>query len=332
MGILMDKNQLYKDLSEKVGLGNSEHLHDVWRLLCTDDEAIVANMLPGTVAEIAEKAGKTPKETENILLSLFKKGAAFRSDRGDGMRYKLAKNIVQFHDASLLWDGATDEFYDAWKKVMDEEFSGFLKSMPDSFQMPSFMRVIPINEAIEARNEVLTFEECEKMLHGSEKIAVVKCPCRLSQKNCDSPVETCIQINMGAEYVIDRGHGRTITMEEALDIIREARDAGLVQMTENRSTGNAICNCCSCCCEMFRLIVHSGKKWILSPSRYQAKVSDDCTACAACIDICPVEAVSVDEKAEINADLCMGCGLCATVCPEDVITLEVVRPEGHIPG
>jgi ferredoxin len=61
-------------------------------------------------------------------------------------------------------------------------------------------------------------------------------------------------------------------------------------------------------------------------------VSDGCSACSACVDICPVEAVSVDEIAEINADLCMGCGLCATVCPEDVITLEVVRPEGHIPG
>ena len=328
----MDNKQLYKDLSEKFGLGNSEHLHDVWRLLCTIDEAWVANMLPGTVAEIAIKAGKTPEETEKILLSLFKKGAAFRSDRGDSMHYKLAKTIVQFRDASLLWEGATEEFYDAWKRLMDEDFSGFLKSMPDSFQLPSFMRVIPINETIEARNEVLTFEECERMLEGSEKIAVVKCPCRLSYKACDAPVEACIQINRGAEYVIDRGHGRTITMEEALGIIREARNAGLVQMTENRSTGNAICNCCSCCCEMFRLMEHSGKKWIVSPSRYQAMVGDGCTACSACIEICPVGAVSVDEKAEINVELCMGCGLCATVCPEDVITLEVVRPEGHIPG
>lgn len=328
----MDKKNLYADLSVKVGLGNSEHLHDVWRLLCADEEAMVANMLPGTVAEIAEKAGKTSEETEKILVSLFKKGVAFRADRGEGMYYKLAKTIVQLHDATLLWEGANEEFFDAWKKVMDEEFSGFLKSMPESFQLPSFMRVIPINETIEARNEVLTFEECEKMLDGSEEIAVVKCPCRLSQKNCDSPVEACIQINRGAEYVIDRGHGRSITIEEALDIIREAREAGLVQMTENRSTGNAICNCCSCCCEMFRLMERSGKKWILSPSRYQAKVSDDCNGCSVCIDICPVEAISVDEKAEINAEICMGCGLCATVCPEDVITLEVMRPEGHIPG
>ena len=328
----MDKNQLYKDLSVKVGLGDSEHLHDVWRLLCTDEEAAVANMLPGTVSEVAEKAGKTPEETENILVSLFKKGVAFRSDRGQGMYYKLAKTIVQLHDATLLWEGANDEFFDAWKKVMDEEFSGFLRSMPESFQLPSFMRVIPINENIEARNEVLTFEECEKMLSGSENIAVVKCPCRLSQKSCDSPVEACIQINRGAEYVIDRGHGRSINMDEALEIIRKSRDAGLVQMTENRSKGNAICNCCSCCCEMFRLVERSGKKWILSPSRYKAKIGDKCNACGDCIDICPVDAVTVNEIAEVDADVCMGCGLCATACPEDVITLEVVRPEGHIPG
>ena len=328
----MEKTQLYKELNVKVGFGNSENLHRVWELLCTDEEARIANMLPGTVAEVAEKAGKSPEETEAVLVSLFKKGAAFRTDRGDGMRYKLAKNIVQFHDACLLWDGATEEFYDAWKKVMDEDFSGFLRSMPDTFQMPSFMRVIPINETIEARNEVLTYEECEKMLEGSEKIAVVKCPCRLSQKNCDGPVEACIQINRGAEYVIDRGHGRTITMDEALDIIRVSREAGLVQMTENRSRGNAICNCCSCCCEMFRLIEHSGKKWILSPSRYLAKVGEGCSACSLCVDICPVQAISVADIAEIDSGVCMGCGLCATVCPENVITLEVVRPGEHIPG
>ncbi|TFH41577.1 MAG: hypothetical protein E4G96_05235 [Chrysiogenales bacterium] len=49
-----------------------------------------------------------------------------------------------------------------------------------------------------------------------------------------------------------------------------------MQMTENRIAGNAICNCCSCCCEMFRLIEHSGKQWILSPSRFLARVGEGC--------------------------------------------------------
>jgi ferredoxin len=206
-----------------------------------------------------------------------------------------------------------------------------MKSMPDTFKLPSFMRVIPIHETIEARNEVLTYEECARLIDASEQVAVVKCPCRLSQKNCDAPVEACIQINRGAEYAIDRGHGRKITTQEAMEILKKAEDAGLVHMTENRISGNAICNCCSCCCEMFRLMKFSGKKWILSPSRYLAVVNDACTACGSCVDACPVHAISMNDIAAVNADACMGCGVCAAICPVDAITLSQVRPAEHIP-
>lgn len=327
----MSTDQLYRELSGKVGLPNSESLHDVWRMLCTEDEARVANLLPGTAGEIAARAGMDAGDVEALLVSLFKKGAAFRAVKDGVTRYRMAKNIVQFHDACILWEGATPEFFGAWKRVMDEDFAGFLKNLPEAMVLPSFMRVIPVNESVESRNEVLSFEECERLIEGSPSVAVVKCPCRLSQQNCAAPVENCIQINRGAEYVVDRGHGREITKEEALEIIRRSREAGLVQMTENRLAGNAICNCCSCCCEMFRLVEHTGKQWILSPSRYLAKVDEGCTACGACEEICPVRAIVVDGAAAVNAETCMGCGLCATVCPVEVITLGIVRPEEHIP-
>lgn len=324
-------DDLYAQLNVKVGLGNSKHLGRVWQLLCTEEEAALANLLPATVEEVSARAGKSPEDAARILRSLFKKGVAFKAQRDGATQYKLPKNIVQFHDASLLWEDATPEFYEAWKVVMDEDFTGFMKSLPETFALPSFMRVIPINETIEPRSTALTYEECARMVEESARVAVVKCPCRLSQKNCDSPLEACIQLNRGAEYVIDRGHGREISKREALDILKKSEEAGLVHMAENRSSGNVICNCCSCCCEMFRLREFSGKKWILAPSRYLAAVGDECTACGACPEICPVDAITVDDRAVVNADACMGCGLCATVCPVDAITLETVRPEEHIP-
>ena len=46
------------------------------------------------------------------------------------------------------------------------------------------------------------------------------------------------------------------------------------------------------------------------------KISDDCIACGACADECPVEAISEgDGKFEINADACIECGACADACP-----------------
>ncbi|OHD65461.1 MAG: hypothetical protein A2176_13065 [Spirochaetes bacterium RBG_13_51_14] len=323
--------ELYRQLNTKFGLGNSKYLTEIWQILCTDEEAETANVLPGTADDISAKTGTDINDTNRTLLSLFKKGVAFKSTTNGKTKYKLAKNIVQFHDASLLWEGATQEYYDLWKKVMDEDFTGFMKSLPDTVKLPSFMRVIPVHESIEPQTTVLTYEQCAKIIEESDSVAVVKCPCRLSQRNCNAPLEACIQVNRGAEYTLDRGHGRKITKQEALEILKRSEEAGLVHMVENRSRGNVICNCCSCCCEMFRLMKSSGKKWILAPSRFLASISEECTSCGACVEVCPVNAIAMNGIASVKADDCMGCGLCATVCPVSAVTLGPVRPEGHIP-
>lgn len=49
-------------------------------------------------------------------------------------------------------------------------------------------------------------------------------------------------------------------------------------------------------------------------------ITDDCVACGACIDACPVEAISAgDTKYTIDADKCVDCGACAGECPSSAI-------------
>ncbi len=49
-------------------------------------------------------------------------------------------------------------------------------------------------------------------------------------------------------------------------------------------------------------------------------ITDDCTACGSCGDICPSEAIkSGEQKYEIDADLCIDCGACVDTCPTGAI-------------
>lgn len=45
------------------------------------------------------------------------------------------------------------------------------------------------------------------------------------------------------------------------------------------------------------------------------KISDECIACGACADGCPVSAISEGDKYTIDPATCIDCGACADVCP-----------------
>jgi NAD-dependent dihydropyrimidine dehydrogenase PreA subunit len=47
------------------------------------------------------------------------------------------------------------------------------------------------------------------------------------------------------------------------------------------------------------------------------KITDDCIACAACMDECPEEAISEGDIFVIDPAKCSGCGSCAEVCPTE---------------
>ncbi|MEI8092719.1 MAG: 4Fe-4S binding protein [Spirochaetales bacterium] len=50
------------------------------------------------------------------------------------------------------------------------------------------------------------------------------------------------------------------------------------------------------------------------------KISDACVACGACLDSCPVDAISEGDIYLINADTCTDCGACASECPTEAIS------------
>lgn len=53
------------------------------------------------------------------------------------------------------------------------------------------------------------------------------------------------------------------------------------------------------------------------------KIDDKCTNCGACVDVCPVDAISPgDGKHVIDKDKCVDCGACVDECPVEAISAE----------
>lgn len=49
---------------------------------------------------------------------------------------------------------------------------------------------------------------------------------------------------------------------------------------------------------------------------------DKCDGCGECVEICPVDAIELqNEKAVIN-DECIDCGICVETCPKEAILLD----------
>jgi ferredoxin len=64
------------------------------------------------------------------------------------------------------------------------------------------------------------------------------------------------------------------------------------------------------------------KQLITIPCPMPAIVDKEtCTACGACVEVCPVEAITMPEKAVIDAETCTECGVCVDECPVDAISL-----------
>ncbi|MFA5367011.1 MAG: 4Fe-4S binding protein, partial [Dehalococcoidia bacterium] len=57
-----------------------------------------------------------------------------------------------------------------------------------------------------------------------------------------------------------------------------------------------------------------------------------CTACGSCIDLCPVNALKLEDVAEVDIDTCIGCGVCVTHCSPGAIKLARRAQQVEIPA
>ena len=132
-------------------------------------------------------------------------------------------------------------------------------------------------------------------------------------------------------YDVDKGMGRFITQEEALDILDRCDEAGLVPQPFISQDTGGICNCCGDCCGILRSIKLHPKPVEKVLTNYYAEIDPlSCSACETCMDRCQMEAIRIgdEEVAQVDRDRCIGCGLCVTTCPSEAISLKT-KPESE---
>ena len=49
--------------------------------------------------------------------------------------------------------------------------------------------------------------------------------------------------------------------------------------------------------------------------------NEKCTGCAACIDVCPVNAIKIENGKAVVSEECIDCGACMSQCSVEAITL-----------
>ncbi|MEM2213980.1 MAG: 4Fe-4S binding protein [Candidatus Nezhaarchaeales archaeon] len=341
----------YEELMQRLGFPSSALLRRILEHLMTEDEARIAAALPGSVEEIANNLSMEKTRVKEILEDLFRKGVAIPKDFKDREYYRLVRDIVQLHDATLASKHMKDpEYARLWKEFGEKEVHKVVGKVRALIGVKTW-RVVPAYNAIKDLPDVLPCENMVEMMKAQKKIAVVPCSCRnvtrFAASGCqytkelveDEKTWKCIQVGRGAEYVIERGSGIEISIDEAVELVEKIEEDGLVHTWANTAkivdkSVTVNCNCCQDCCEFFLASKHSGVPMlmILEKSRYVAYVDKEaCVACGLCVNRCHFNAITLNDYAKVDEEKCFGCGVCVVGCKQGAIRLKAVREKEHIP-
>ncbi len=210
-------------------------------------------------------------------------------------------------------------------------------------------RLVEVNKTLEVdKSQVLAYTDVEQIIKQAAKyedsIAIMPCTCRImsmfmkTSPECERTVGNCMAFGAIARYLVEEEIGRYATVDEAMDILKNAEKEGLVHLTRNTEDGHDfICNCCTCCCGILGSAVKMNNWNIFQKSDFVPVIDEEkCNKCKKCIKTCQFYALvykggekedKSEDKIQVREDICIGCGICASNCPTEAMNLKKIRDE-----
>lgn len=326
------------------GAAPSDTLFEILKILFSEKDAALVSLLP-IKPFTAQKAARIWKlkmsEAQKILDELADRAILLDMEEDGKQTYIFPPPMAGFFEFSLMRIRR-----DVDQKVLSELFYQYLNVEEDFIKSlftngeTQLGRVFVHEPAIsdELRLCVLDHERATEVIKTAHCRGISICYCRHKMqhldRDCNAPKEICMTFNVAAQSLIKHGHARSVSMEECLDLLHIAYDQKLVQFGSNvREKVNFICNCCGCCCEALIAAKRFGLLHPVHTTNFLPEVQlGDCKGCGKCVNVCPVEAMSIvsandprkpkKKKAQLREEICLGCGLCVRACQENHISLK----------
>ncbi|MBN1374947.1 MAG: 4Fe-4S dicluster domain-containing protein [Dehalococcoidia bacterium] len=320
-----------------------EEFYELASELFTPEEAYVAVKMPlwPVSAEVLGKeiAYGDPSKLKAILEKMADKGLLFSHEKDGVTLYNLFSLLPGIFEYQFM-RGEVNDYYKNIARLFDQYIEVAKNKMVLNVAAASVLpaRVIAVEKEVKQMTEIHPYDIVSGYINNAAHIAVSHCYCRhhgeLIGNPCDRPKEVCFSFGTTAKFNSDRGFGRLVSKQEALGILKQADDAGLVHCSGN--TGKYIdwmCNCCSCHCIILRNILNSPIPVAVAKSSFEAViVEEECIGCGDCIERCQTKALSLNKDAVAvkKDELCIGCGLCISICPTGALKLQP-RKDAPVP-
>ena len=313
-----------------------------------------------TIAQLASSSGFAADKVEALTASLARKGLIFNQPNSKGVVVcrilpLMVVGLLEYRFMGELTGSSEEKELALLFETLLEELRGQIQGNYDTLaplfsSAPAFdrtvpnmtlsdgqpVRVIPVEKSLETPEEfILPSQSVKEIIAKFDDISVGYCFCRqrrsLLGDSCDTaaPTLNCFSFGKSARHTAAQGFAKRISKAEALKIMQEAEDAGLVHKAFHPHSvedkpETSICNCCKDCCDTINFW-RSGTLPLINSTYYLSLIDKDaCSGCGTCVEWCPTDAIALDAEgsAERDENACLGCGVCARFCPENAIALK----------